>query len=605
MAIADLDNKSTDSPFELISKLETIFNGAFVKTEEGRAVDENNYFTASVRTVAGSKTVCFRKEVLSLPIIKQVLGGGGRGRPKGSLNKVTLNGVKKKPRIFSTWLECRQCEYKCRKRKPLQNHMLEEHNEIIYLCEHCDDIFKDKSEMQEHERTVHGGIKYPCPELDCTFATSDVRELEEHVDIHQDFVIPCELCEFKAQSIRKLNSHMCEKHEGCKVYCSFCEFHTGKPEILKSHEDLMHKQNIASCSRCDFTTCNAKLLNAHEETFHKTIEYKCSQCNFKCNWESSLRQHGEQCHGSKEFSCEQCDFKCKWKTGFNKHMREKHSESGNNTQCSFCGVEFPCRRDLKKHIKENHEIPQEFNCSYCGKNFPKKPNLKIHERIHTGEKPYKCETCGHAFTAASNLYHHKKKHSKESCAAKAAVKQESGKAGLSVQGIYEQQWQTSSSYRGGETEVGLGEQHPAPAPVPHLPHMTDSPGETGEVEPQYGELAGSAAYLSNFSQYYCGSGHQPTTAFPEYSESGAGDSWRGRGGGGPDSYRRYLTEEQYRMFAQEEDYRKRSIEQQYRKFVSEEHCRALASEEQYRRLASLASHARTDKPGPLWMPALH
>jgi hypothetical protein len=46
-------------------------------------------------------------------------------------------------------------------------------------------MFKDKAEMQEHEKTVHGGIKYPCPEIDCPFTTSDVKELEEHVEIHQ------------------------------------------------------------------------------------------------------------------------------------------------------------------------------------------------------------------------------------------------------------------------------------------------------------------------------------------------------------------------------------------------------------------------------------
>ena len=461
------DRKAEPGSVEIINNLETMFSGAFLQDEDDDAVDEGNYFTSTIKSEKGSRTVCFRKEILTLPIIKSVIGCG-RGRPKGSLNKPKnglLPGVLKKPKIFSNWLECKHCEYKCRKRKPLQNHMLEEHNEIIYLCEHCDEMFKDKSELQEHERGIHGGIKYPCPEENCTYATPVIRDLEEH--------------------------------------------------LVKIHQDVMHQNNIASCSRCDFSTSNPKLLKCHEETFHKTVEYKCTQCDYKCNWESSLRQHTEQHHGSKDFKCEQCDFRCRWKTALNKHMRDKHSDTGSTTQCSFCGVEFPCRRDLKRHIRENHEAPQEFKCQYCGKNFPKKPNLKIHERIHTGEKPYKCETCGHAFTAASNLYHHKKKHTNESCAAKAAIKQESKSA--SVHGIYEQGYLPQPSYRTSDDLPMEGMAGPGLGPMSgHSTHM-DSPNES-QLDPRVdaglvdtkieaGQTPGyhdQASYLSNFSQYYTG-----------------------------------------------------------------------------------------------------
>ncbi|KAM6364633.1 uncharacterized protein J5M81_015454 [Pluvialis apricaria] len=80
--------------------------------------------------------------------------------------------------------------------------------------------------------------------------------------------------------------------------------------------------------------------------------------------------------------------------------------------CSQCGKSFTRRFNLRLHQKL-HSGERPYGCPECGLRFTNTSHLIVHQRIHTGERPYRCHACGKGFTMSSKCLEHERTHSGE------------------------------------------------------------------------------------------------------------------------------------------------------------------------------------------------
>lgn len=135
--------------------------------------------------------------------------------------------------------------------------------------------------------------------------------------------------------------------------------------------------------------------------------FNCEICGSEFTTKGNLKNHKNNVHEKPDaFQCILCNKTFPNKNYFVEHDEIFHKNKKDEFKCETCGNGYNTKKNLKRHIMRNHEVPK-YKCDLCGRTYKDKSYLNIHLKAHSKAK-IECESCDKVFTSKVALKQHVK-----------------------------------------------------------------------------------------------------------------------------------------------------------------------------------------------------
>ncbi|CAL8240640.1 unnamed protein product [Merluccius merluccius] len=221
-------------------------------------------------------------------------------------------------------LKCSHCEFSCRYRLVLEQHLRSHGGTRLYKCTDCKYTTRNKQKITWHIRIHTGEKPYRCEQ--CSYTCSDPFRLKIHMRVHQpEKKYLCTECGYKCKWQTQLKYHM-TKHTGEKAYaCSDCAYRTNRADALRAHRDTQHcDARSYVCEKCGKAFKTRFILKTHQRQHSEARPYACGACHKAFRWPAGLRHHFLSHTKQQPYRCLRCPYRAKQRFQVVKHLRRHH-----------------------------------------------------------------------------------------------------------------------------------------------------------------------------------------------------------------------------------------------------------------------------------------